>query len=135
MHGHGGDGRGGLRSEINVTPLVDVCLVLLIIFMVVTPLLQAGYAVATPPAGPGGQTRAVVVRLDRDGNAYLNHDQVSRTELESRLSAMDLTHRSVLFAADGELPYGEVADFMDLCRHSGAKNLGIVFDDLAPAGS
>jgi biopolymer transport protein TolR len=135
METHGN--RRGPRSEINVTPLVDVCLVLLIIFMVVLPTLQAGYLVKTPPAKPGtaAGSRQVVLRMDGQGRTYLNGERVPRTELALRIAAMDLGNKLVFFAADGELPYGEVAEFMDLCRSSGAGKLGIVFEDLERAGT
>jgi biopolymer transport protein ExbD len=132
---------GGVRSDINITPLVDVVLVLLIIFMVVTPLLQMGYEVQVPPkvetAVPQPLENQVVVRMDADGRAFINKTLVPMNEFGGRLQSA-LTGRSdkvVFFAADGELPYEKVADFMDLCRDNGAQNLGIVFDDMKGAGA
>jgi biopolymer transport protein TolR len=130
-------GGGALKSEINVTPLVDVVLVLLIIFMVVIPILQMGHPVDTPPAMAGALPRPdqLIVRMDRDGRTYLNREEVPMARVASRLKAMNLGKRTIFFAADGELPYARVADFMDLCRSNGAENLGIVFDDIKPAGT
>ena len=133
-------GGGGLKSEINVTPLVDVVLVLLIIFMVVIPILQMGYPVDTPPEN---KTAAVVppsadqliVRMDRDGRTYLNKEEVPMAQFGGRLKQMNRGKKIVFFAADGEIPYGQVAEFMDLCRNNGAEKLGIVFDDIKPAGT
>ena len=133
-------GKAGVRSEINVTPLVDVVLVLLIIFMVVIPILQMGYPVDTPPArtdvrpAPSDQ---LVVRLTLDGKIFLNREQVSMGALGARLKQMtaDRGKKIVFFAADGELPYGQVAELLDLCRNNGAEKLGIVFDDIKPAGT
>jgi biopolymer transport protein ExbD len=133
-------GGGTLKSEINVTPLVDVVLVLLIIFMVVIPILQMGYPVDTPPEN---KTAAVVppsadqliVRMDRDGRTYLNKEEVPMAQFGGRLKQMNRGKKIVFFAADGELPYGQVAEFMDLCRNNGAEKLGIVFDDIKPAGT
>ena len=133
-------GGGTLKSEINVTPLVDVVLVLLIIFMVVIPILQMGYPVDTPPEN---KTAAVVppsadqliVRMDRDGRTYLNKEEVPMGQFAGRLKQMNRGKKIVFFAADGELPYGQVAEFMDLCRNNGAEKLGIVFDDIKPAGT
>lgn len=130
-------GEGGVRSDINITPLVDVVLVLLIIFMVVTPLLQMGYEVQVPPkvesaAPPPVMDDQVIVRLDGQGRAWINKQQVGKAEFPGKLSEV-LTGRQnkvVFFAADGELPYDQVADFMDMCRDNGAENLGIVFDDM-----
>ena len=138
--GMGVGGAGRLKSEINVTPLVDVVLVLLIIFMVVIPILQMGYPVETPPEN---KTAAIVppsadqliVRMDRDGRTYLNKEEVPMAQFGGRLKQMNRGKKIVFFAADGEIPYGQVAEFMDLCRNNGAEKLGIVFDDIKPAGT
>ena len=140
--GMGPSGGSGIRSEINVTPLVDVVLVLLIIFMVIIPILQMGYPVQVPPkmdvsAPPPMQEDQIIVRMDAQGQTYINKALISMSDFGGRLKEA-LTGRQskvVFFAADGELPYDKVADFMDLCRDSGAENLGIVFDDLRGGGS
>jgi biopolymer transport protein ExbD len=127
---------GGVKSDINITPLVDVVLVLLIIFMVVTPILQMGHEVQVPPkvetAAPPPMQDQVIVRLDAAGTPWINKQSFPMAEFPARLSQV-LTGRSskvIFFAADGELPYGQVATFMEMCRNSGAQNLGIVFDDM-----
>ena len=132
---------GGVRSEINITPLVDVVLVLLIIFMVVTPLLQMGYEVQVPPkvesVAPPPMDDQIIVRMDAEGRRYINKTVVPEADFGARLREA-MTNRAskvVFFAADGELPYDQVATFMDLCRDNGAQNLGIVFEDLRPAGT
>ena len=130
-------GAGGPRSDINITPLVDVVLVLLIIFMVITPIVQLGYDVQVPPklesaAAPVLDENQVIVRMDREGLMYINKLQVPAGDFPGRLQQA-LTGRSkkvVFFAADGELQYDRVADFMDLVRDNGAENLGIVFEDI-----
>lgn len=129
----------GPRSDINITPLVDVVLVLLIIFMVITPILQLGYDVQVPPKVENvvveTSSDQVIVRMDRDGNMYINKLQVTAGEFPARLQQA-MTGRSkkiVFFAADGELEYDRVADFMDLVRDNGAENLGIVFEDIGGA--
>ena len=143
-------GSGDVRSEINITPLVDVVLVLLIIFMVAVPLLQMGYPVQVPPkvetaAPPPTSNDQIIVRMDAAGNAFINKSMIPMNEFGGKLREA-LTGRQskvVFFAADGELTFDKVVDFMDLCRDSGAENLGIVFDDLkgtagggaTPAGS
>jgi biopolymer transport protein TolR len=133
-----GGGGGGIRSEINVTPLVDVVLVLLIIFMVIIPVLQQGHPVVTPPKSKNptvvvAPPDQIVVRMDRQGRMYINKEVLPPAQFATRLKTATTGREDkvVFFAADGELPYGQVADFLDLARDSGAKNLGIVFGDLS----
>lgn len=130
-------GSGGVKSEINVTPLVDVVLVLLIIFMTIIPLTQVGYDVNTPPKTPTTVVPPVnpdqlIVRMERDGRIYINKEAVSDADFSARFRAVikNREKKIVFFAADGELPYERVANFMDKCRDAGATNIGIVFDDL-----
>ena len=131
----------GVKSDINITPLVDVVLVLLIIFMVVTPILQMGYEVQVPPkvesAVPQPTSDQVIVRMDLDGK-HLHQQAVGPAQRVRRARLQDTLRgrqtRVIFFAADGELPYDQVADFMDLCRHNGADNLGIVFEDMKATG-
>jgi len=140
--GMGVGGGSNLKSEINVTPLVDVVLVLLIIFMVVIPILQMGHPVNTPPENKSNfvappTADQLIVRMDKSGRTYLNKDEVPLGQFAGRLKEVTQNrgNKIVFFAADGDLPYGQVADFMDLCRNNGANNLGVVFEDLRPAGT
>jgi biopolymer transport protein ExbD len=135
-------GGGSLKSEINVTPLVDVVLVLLIIFMVVIPILQMGHPVNTPPENKSNfvappTADQLIVRMDKTGRTFLNQDEVPLASFAGRLKEVTQNrgNKIVFFAADGDLEYGRVADFMDLCRNNGASNLGVVFEDLRPAGT
>jgi biopolymer transport protein TolR len=133
---------GGVRSDINITPLVDVVLVLLIIFMVAVPLLQMGYPVQVPPkvetaAPPPQSDDQVIVRMDAQGSMYINKTMYPENDFGPKLREA-MTGRAskvVFFAADGELLFDKVAHFMDLCRNNGADNLGIVFDDLRPGAA
>jgi len=135
-------GSGGIRSEINITPLVDVVLVLLIIFMVAVPLLQMGYPVQVPPkvetaAPPPQSDDQVIVRLDGQGNMFINKTMYPESDFGNKLrdAMTGRASKVVFFAADGELTFDKVAHFMDLCRANGADNLGIVFDDLRPGAA
>jgi biopolymer transport protein ExbD len=130
---------GGIRSEINVTPLVDVVLVLLIIFMVIQPMLQVGYEVETPPKVHTNQplpqnNEQIIIRMDAEGKTFINKEEVPRIRFAERLkTAMTGREKKLaFFAADGELSYDKVVEFMDLCRNNGAEKLGIVFEDLRP---
>ena len=130
---------GGISANINITPLVDVVLVLLIIFMVIQPMLQVGYEVETPPeiksaTPPPQNNEQVIIRMDADGKTYINREEVPRGRFAERLrTAMTGREKKLaFFAADGELTYEKVVEFMDLCRNNGAQKLGIVFDDLRP---
>ena len=130
---------GGIRSEINVTPLVDVVLVLLIIFMVIQPMLQVGYEVETPPKVHTNQplpqnNEQIIIRMDIEGKTFINKEEVPRIRFAERLkTAMTGREKKLaFFAADGELSYDKVVEFMDLCRNNGAEKLGIVFEDLRP---
>jgi biopolymer transport protein TolR len=126
-----------IKSEINVTPLIDVVLVLLIIFMVVQPMLQMGYEVDTPPkiqsaVPPPTSDDQIIVRMDAEGKTFINKEEVPVGQFGARLgqAIKGRSSQVVFFAADGELPYEKVAFFLDLCRDAGATKLGIVFDDL-----
>jgi biopolymer transport protein TolR len=131
---------GSVKSDINITPMVDVILVLLIIFMISVPLLQMGYPVQVPPkvqtAAPAPTEDQIIVRMDAQGQAYINKMMVPLADFPGKLRTA-LTGRQskvVFFAADGELSYDKVADFMDMVRDNGAENLGIVFEDLRGGG-
>ncbi|HVN77118.1 MAG TPA: biopolymer transporter ExbD [Thermoanaerobaculaceae bacterium] len=130
--------RSRSKSEINVTPLVDVVLVLLIIFMVVTPVLRAGHDAAIPPSAERGPDRQpadqLVVRLEADGGVFINSERVEPGYLAERLRQV-LRGRGGLptfVAAADAVPYQRVMGLMDACRDAGAANLAIVLNDLTP---
>jgi biopolymer transport protein ExbD len=134
-------GKGGAISAINVTPLVDVVLVLLIIFMVVTPLLQRGYETRVPPKvqtqTPPTMQDQLVVRLTQDGGIFINREEYTERDFPAKLAELTRGKESkiVFFAADGDVLYDRVARFMDICNDNGAKNLGIVLEDLNPTAT
>ena len=126
-----------LKSEINVTPLVDVVLVLLIIFMVIIPLTQVGYAVNTPPKVETNidvpvQADQLILRMDGAGRIFINKEQVAEANFSRRFAEVIKNRESkiVFLAADGEVLYDKVADLIDRANDAGAKNIGIVFGDL-----
>ena len=132
---------GDMKSDINITPLVDVVLVLLIIFMVVTPLLQRGYETKVPPKvkveqAPPPMTDQVVLRIDPNGTMWINKDQFTEREFGTKLQELmrGRETRVAFFAGAGDLQWDRVAAFMDLCNENGAKNLGIVLDEMSSVG-
>jgi len=126
---------GGVQSTPNVTPMIDVMLVLLIIFMVVTPALLAGFN-ATPPQGqnlkdhPEDEENDQVLGIDKDGNYYLNKKPISKTAIESEIKRI-YTNRDdhVLYLkADRDLPYEKVVDATDLAAKNGVTVVAMISD-------
>jgi biopolymer transport protein TolR len=132
--GFGGNSGGGLRSDINVTPLVDVCLVLLIIFMVMTPTLLKEVDVKVPDkaevetnATPT-TTEEVVITVTREGRFQLNHEPIEEARLGERVREVMAARaeKRVFFDIDDDAPYGDAMHAMDICRGSGVKTLGLM---------
>jgi biopolymer transport protein TolR len=129
-------GTGDYKSDINITPLVDVVLVLLIIFMVITPLLQMGYDVKVPPKATVDQPQSsldqLIVSLTPQNRIFLNKQEVTPQQLTQQLGDIlknrASNNRTVFFSADDGATYGECVRVMDLIRTSGASNLGIVLE-------
>jgi biopolymer transport protein ExbD len=126
-----GDSGNDLRSDINVTPLVDVTLVLLVIFMVVTPFLREQLPIDLPSARTGqvaNESGQVRLTVSADGSLQLNADPVRREDLESVLRAVYATRaeRSIFLEADRGLTYAAVVDLMDTCRNAGIERIGII---------
>jgi biopolymer transport protein TolR len=127
--------RGGRAlSEINVTPFVDVVLVLLIIFMITAPVLQSGIEVNVP------KTRTVkeiteerlVISINRAQLVYLNNDPVNINEIGQRLrdKVRDPEHQSIYLRADADVPFGAFATVMDAVKSSGISNVSIVTEPI-----
>jgi len=113
-------------AEINVTPLVDVMLVLLIIFMVTAPMMQQGLEVDLPKAkgkGLSEETR-LVVSITREGNIYLDKTRTSLNKLPSMLKGHN--ENEVLIKADAKVPYGSVMQVMAEIKNSGIEKVGMV---------
>ena len=133
--GMGGSAPGEYKSDINITPLVDVVLVLLIIFMVITPLLQMGYDVKVPPRNPPNTnapppTDLIIVSLTPTNKIFLNKEEVNAQTLSLRLTEIlkNRSNKTIFFSGDDGSNYGEVIKVMDICRNAGAKNIGIVME-------
>src|SRR5687767_3046282 len=125
-------GSSGIKSDINVTPLVDVMLVLLIIMMIVAPLLQQGVPVTLPLAAnssekPETQDQTVVT-IDRTKAVYLNAVPVPSGQLQSRVTAVleDKSDKIVIIKADEETPYSAVMATMDELRAAGIEDMGLI---------
>jgi biopolymer transport protein TolR len=126
----------GIMAEINVTPLVDVMLVLLVIFMVTAPMMQQGVQVNLPKANTKAMTpqdEAVVVSVDKNGKVFINKDQIPASDLRNRLTAMFASRekKEVFLKADAGVPYGEVVRAMADIKGAGIERLGMVTE---PAG-
>ena len=121
-------------AEINMIPFIDIVLVLLIIFMVITPLLQMGYDVKVPPKATVDQPQSlvdqVIVSLTPQNQIFLNKQQVTAPQLAQQLGDILKNRRdkTVFFSGDDGASYGEVIKVMDIVRNAGAKNLGIVLE-------
>ena len=117
-----------LKSEINITPLVDVVLVLLIIFMVVTPLLNQGYDVSIPKQNTGIRSTGRFVLIEQSGATFVNvnHSAVAVTELKDRLKELlPKNENAVVYSGADDLVYGTVAQTLDTIRDSGAARIAI----------
>jgi len=137
----GGGERGAIQSDINVTPMADVMLVLLIIFMVVTPMLQKGVSVELArTANPVDMQEAdredsVIISITRDGNFYLNADQVPVDSLGTQVNDLlaDRLDKTVYVKSDFRTTYGNVTDVVDSVRAAGVDRIGLLTERLDTA--
>jgi biopolymer transport protein TolR len=121
-------------ADINVTPLVDVMLVLLIIFMVTAPMLHQGVSVALPKTEttnlPSSVEDPIILSITSDGRYYINETPVARGLLRDRLNAFLRTRkdRTVFLKADRSLSVGTVVETLDVLNRMGIENLGFITD-------
>ncbi len=129
-------GSGTTKSDINVTPLVDVVLVLLIIFMVITPVVQMGYLVKVPPKAPANLPPSavqdqIILRLYTNNRVFINKEEMTLEQFPARIREVmkGNTSKMVFFAGGREVDYESTIKFLDVARMSGAKNIGIIVED------
>ena len=132
-------GASGLTSDINVTPMVDIMLVLLIIFMVVTPFLQQGVSVALPQNMRNPEEdpaiikeTSVVVAITQDGQLYIGKKKIDKeqlkAEIDQKMAAKTEEERIVYIRSDVNANYGQVVETINLVRDSGIDQIGLVAD-------
>jgi biopolymer transport protein TolR len=129
-------GSGTVKSDINVTPLVDVVLVLLIIFMVITPVVQMGYLVRVPPKAPANLPPSavndqIVLRLLSDNRIMINKDAITADQFPQRIHEIlhGNTSKMVFFSGARDVDYDTTIRFLDMARESGVKNIGIIVEE------
>ena len=130
-----GFGKSAVVADINVTPMADVMLVLLIIFMITTPLLQSGITVNLPKAKnpldapEADSNEAVVIAVNREGRLYLKKTPTSDEDLynylQNRFSGGEI-NRTIFLKADTALSYGRVVQIVNGCRRSGVERIGLM---------
>jgi biopolymer transport protein TolR len=130
-----GLGKSGVVADINVTPMADVMLVLLIIFMITTPLLQSGITVNLPKAknpldAPEADSKeAVVVAMNREGKLFLAKKQIGEQDLYDfllkKFSGGEI-NRTIFLKADTALAYGRVVEVVNGCRRAGVERIGLM---------
>ncbi|KAA0700878.1 protein TolR [Neorhizobium sp. P12A] len=138
--GGGGGRRGGRRrggrgggpiSDINVTPLVDVMLVLLIIFMVAAPMMTSGVPIDLPQTQAGAlnaQTQPITISVKGTGEVFIQETAIPVTEIAAKLQAIATTgyNERIFVRGDAAAPYGVIADVMSRIQEAGYKNIGLV---------
>jgi biopolymer transport protein TolR len=130
-----GLGRSAVNAEINVTPMADIMLVLLIIFMITIPNLQSGITVTLPKAKnpqdaqKADSPEAFIVALNREGTIYIGKKKVEERDLydqlRSKFSGAEID-KSIFLKADSAVPYGRVVQIVNGCRQSGVDRIGLM---------
>ena len=133
-------GKGGIKSDINVTPLVDVVLVLLIIFMVVTPMLQRGKDVVLPKSKvvdkDPGQGDPLILSITSDKKVWVDKDAYDEAGLEKRLrdEIIEQPTRPILLKGDNRVTVGDVRKVMAIARKAGARGVRVAVEQLKTEG-
>ena len=130
-----GGKKGGAIAAINVTPMADIMIVLLIIFMVITPMLQKGVDVRLPSAGNTkerkDEPKSITVAIKRDTTTFLGGTKLDNRndlvpQLKEKLEDLPEGGKMIYLKADQELPYSEVMKVMDLCREAGVEEISLI---------
>jgi biopolymer transport protein ExbD len=135
-----GGKKGGPMADINVTPMADIMIVLLIIFMVITPMLQKGVDVKLPQAGNTkerkDEAKTIVVAIKKNADTFLQVGNAPTQKLDrqadllpqvkERLQDLPEGSRMIYLKADDALPYAEVMKVMDLCREAGVEEVALI---------
>jgi biopolymer transport protein TolR len=130
-----GGKKGGPMADINVTPMADIMIVLLIIFMVITPMLQKGVDVKLPQASNSkerkDEPKTIVVAVKKDGTTYLGSAKLDNQaallpQVKERLQDLPEGSRMIYLKADDAMPYAEVMKVMDLCREAGVEEVALI---------
>jgi biopolymer transport protein TolR len=138
----GSAGRSSVKAEPNVIPMIDIMLVLLIIFMIVTPLIAAGFKATLPKgknldARPEGQNE-IILGMDEDGRYFLNgKGPVAEGVLEEQLKAMYAARtedKIVYFKADNQLKFGRIQEAVEMARRSGARVMAAITEPQITGG-
>ena len=134
-------GGGGVKSDINVTPLVDVMLVLLIIMMIVAPLLQQGVSLKLPLATNSAEKpetqEQTVLAITADRRYFVNSVQIPKSDLARRVQEVleSKSQKIVIIKADDDAEYGAVMEAMDDLRTAGIEDLGLITDPKRQQGA
>ena len=132
-------GKSAAMSEINVTPFVDVMLVLMIIFMVAAPMLTVGVPIELPKTAatalPAEQEEPLTITMTADGLLMIQTQEVAEGELIPKLQAIaaERTSDKIFLRADGAIPYARVAQVMGALNNGGFRNIGLVTDTDGPS--
>jgi biopolymer transport protein TolR len=136
-------GRDKLKASINIAPLVDVCLVLLIIFMVITPMLQKGVAVQLPQSNnpdkkpEGGKQKLISVKWSSPPVYYLESKPVTKQDMQTQLDELfqRAPQTDLVIKADQRLKYGDVKEVMRITKESGFQNVGLIAEKKVSPGA